>query len=305
MRILLTGASGFVGQHTLAALSAHSDDIHAVSRRPAIAPNGCRWHEADLLSPGLAKQLIGEIRPDCVLHLAWYVEHGKFWTDPVNLDWVGATLDLARASADAGIPRFISTGTCYEYDWPDTGDCDERTTPLSSHSLYDTSKDCLRRLLETFFSLNGTSFAWARLFFLYGPGEGPGRLVSSLARSLVAGEKAMCSKGLAVRDFMDVRDVAAALAALAASPVTGPVNIATGHEMSVADIALTMGRIAGREDLVRLGALPDRAGEPPRIVAKVDRLTREVGFTPMWSIEQGLEEALAYWRERAERGALA
>src|SRR5690606_28146161 len=122
-------------------------------------------------------------------------------------------------------------------------------------------KDSLRRLLDVFFAENETSFAWARLFFLYGPGEAPTRLVSSLARALVAGEQADCSTGRIVRDFMDVRDAGAALAALAASEVTGPVNIGTGRGTSIADIALTMGRLAGREHLVGLGTLPDRAGE--------------------------------------------
>ena len=302
MRILLTGASGFVGQHALAALSAHYDDVHAVSRRRPGGEGAYRWHEADLLSPGTAKQVVRELKPDCVLHLAWCVEHGKFWTDPTNLDWVAATLDLARASVEAGVMRFVSTGTCYEYDWPDAGNCDEYATPLLSHSLYDTSKDCLRRLLETFFDQGQMSFAWARLFFLYGPGESPARLVSSLARALAAGERADCSQGRVVRDFMDVRDVAAALVALAASNVTGPVNIATGRGTSVADIASTIGRLAGQEELIRLGALPDRAGEPPRIVAKVDRLKKEVGFDAARSIEQGLQEALVYWRERTGHG---
>jgi nucleoside-diphosphate-sugar epimerase len=305
MRILLTGASGFVGQHTLAALSAYSDDIHAVSRRHPSARGRYRWHEADLLSEGAADQLIAEVKPDCVLHLAWCVEHGKFWTDPVNLDWVSATLRLARASVESGVSRFVATGTCYEYNWPDAGDCDEHTTPLSPHFLYDTSKNCLRGLLDSFFAQSGVSFAWARLFFLYGPDEAPTRLVSSLARALAAGVPADCSRGLAVRDFMDVRDVGRALAALATGDLAGPVNIATGRGVSIADIARMLGRLAEREDLVRLGALPDRIGEPPRIVAKVDRLEREVGFNAARPIEQGLAESFAYWNRRGGRGVSA
>ena len=302
MRILLTGASGFVGSQALASLVAAQADAHAVSRQRPPVDGAFEWHQADLLAPGAAQGLVSEIRPDCILHLAWCVEHGKFWTDPANLDWVAATLALARAAADTGVRRFVGTGTCYEYDWPAEGPCDEYATPLAPHMLYDVSKDSCRRVLAAFFEGRQVAFSWARLFFLYGPGEAQGRLVSSIARALLAGEPALCSAGLAERDFMDVRDAGAALAALAMSEVQGIVNIGTGAASRVADIAQQLGRLAGRPELVKLGALPDRPGEPPRIVARTERLHGEVGFIGGRSLEQGLDEALSFWRTAARGG---
>src|SRR3546814_145026 len=141
------------------------------------------------------------------------------------------------------------------------------------------------------------SFAWARLFFLYGLYENPARLVSSVARALLRGEEARCSSGLAIRDFMDVRDAGAALAALASSNVEGPVNIASGAPISVADLVRRLARLAGRDDLLRLGALPDRAGEPPRIVADIARLKVEVGFVPAHDLDSGLRNVLSFWAD--------
>lgn len=302
MRILLTGASGFIGRQALVSLMAAQADVHAVSRQRPSVDGAFSWHEVDLLAPGAAHGLVSDIRPDCILHLAWCVEHGKFWTDPANLDWVAATLALARAAADLGVGRFVGTGTCYEYDWPAEGPCDEYTTPSAPHMLYDVSKDSCRRVLEAFFEERQVAFSWARLFFLYGPGEAQGRLVSSIARSLLAGEPALCSAGLAERDFMDVRDAGAALAALAMSEVRGIVNIGTGTAPSVAEIAQQLGKLAGRPELVKLGALPDRQGEPPRIVASTERLHGEVGFSGGRSLEQGLDEALSFWRAAARGG---
>jgi nucleoside-diphosphate-sugar epimerase len=298
MRILVTGASGFVGRAVLAPLLAAGAEVHAVSRTGGAAADGCIWHQADLLEAGRVQGLVGDVRPQIVLHLAWCVEHGRFWTDPANLDWVAASLHLARAAAEAGTSRFVATGTCYEYDWPGHGKCRERETPTAPHTLYDTSKDACRRILEAFCAQQGMDFAWGRLFFLYGAGETPSRLVASIARALVQGHKAPVSLGLAVRDFIDVRDAGAALAALALSAATGPVNIATGEGISVANLAMKLGEIAERPDLVQLGALEDRAGEPPVIVADTERLISEVGFRPLRTIDGGLGDALDYWASR-------
>jgi nucleoside-diphosphate-sugar epimerase len=303
MRVLLTGASGFVGRAALAALQRRGAHVLAVSRsRPEIDDTKFEWHGVDLLDHAASANIVIATRPDAVLHLAWTVEHGTFWTASANLEWAAATLNLARAASHAGVKRFVGTGTCYEYDWPTNGDCKEQHTPLKPTMLYGTSKDATRRILEEFGQAQGLSVAWARLFFLYGPGEGAARLVPSVARALAAGQPAKCTSGTGLRDFMDVRDVGAGLAALALSSVTGAVNVASGEATSIADIARKLGLLADRPELVHIGALPNRPGEPPRIVADISRLRDEVEFTATRTLDQGLAEALDYWKHVA-RGA--
>jgi nucleoside-diphosphate-sugar epimerase len=296
MQVLVTGASGFVGRHTLPALTQIGCEVAAVARRPGPPASGVKWVAADLLAPGEVKRLGREVRADALLHLAWTAAPGKFWVDPANLDWVGASLHLIRTMAEGGTRRLCVTGTCFEYDWPVEGNCVERITRLRGHTLYDIAKDSCRRILDAYAAEIGLSFAWARLFYLYGPGEDSSRLVASVARALVAGEPAHSSRSLAIRDYMDVRDVAAALARLVTSEVSGPVNIATGQAVSIADIATTLARLASRPDLLELGALPDRLDEPPRIVADVTRLRRDVKAEAPRPLERGLAEALDFWR---------
>jgi nucleoside-diphosphate-sugar epimerase len=293
MRVLVTGASGFIGRQAVTALVASGAEVHAVARHPL--PIDCAWHAADLLDPEAARRVVAEVRPDAILHLAWCVGHGVFWTDPANSDWVAATLTLGRAAAAAGCRHFTGVGTGYEYDWPADGDCREGATALAGHTPYDIAKAQCRSALQILLADRGVGFAWARLFFLYGPHEDPRRLVSGVARALVSGEPALCSRGLAVRDFMDVRDAGAALAAVTLAAATGDINIGSGHGARIAVIASTLGDLAGRPDLIRLGALPDRADEPPRIVADVARLTSEVGFRPRIDLQSGLRDALAFW----------
>lgn len=281
----------------LFALRDSGASIHAVSHRRADVAGCCEWHSCDLLEEGASRALLTSVRPDCVIHLAWYVEHGKFWSARENEDWKRATVELAEAAAEVGTRRFVSTGTCYEYDWPDAEPCDERTTSVAGHTLYDRAKNEARLTLEALCAEKGMSFSWARLFFLFGPHEAPERLVASVARALLRNEPAACSTGRVVRDFMDVRDAGAAIAALALSNVEGPVNIGSGRPLSVAEIVTRLAKLSGRPHLLKLGALPDREGEPPFIVAGTRRLVEEVGYKKSHELDEGLKDALSFWAE--------
>jgi nucleoside-diphosphate-sugar epimerase len=303
MRILVTGASGFIGRHAASELARQGHELIAVARKPLGDLPDVDWRECDLLVPDAAARLVGDAHPDAVLHLAWATEHGRFWTDPANLLWLARSLDLAHAAQQAGVARLVMAGTCFEYDFEDGSDCDEHLTALRQHTLYDTMKDACRRAVAAYADSTDLSFAWARLFHLYGPHESPGRLVSSIARALAAGEPAPTSRGLVWRDFMDARDAGAALAALTTSDVTGPVNVATGEAVQIATVARMLGDMAGCPDLVQFGALPDRAGDPPRIVARVARLRDEVGFVPAHTLREGLSDALDWWRGQAKAGS--
>ena len=305
MRVMVTGASGFVGRAALAGLQALGHDVHAVCRTLPQGWPAERWRAVDLLDQRVIAPVLTAIRPQAILHLGWTVEHGRFWSAPENLDWSAASLNLARAAADAGVTRFVATGTCYEYGWPTNADCVERSTPIQPSTLYGITKDATRRTLEAFFVENNVAFSWARLFFLYGPGEGPNRLVSSIARALVEGQVAKCSQGTAVRDFMDVRDCGAALSSLIGATHTGALNVASGEAFTIADIARRLGSLADRPDLIALGALPDRVGDPPRITADVTTLRAVTGFRPASTLDENLKDALAYWRGQTTGKAVA
>ena len=115
---------------------------------------------------------------------------------------------------------------------------------------------------------------------------------------MVAGREAPFSHGHQRRDFLHVADAAAALVALLDAPVQGPVNIASGTARSVRDV---VGHIAGllrTPHLVRFGALPAAQGDPALIVGDTTRLHEEVGFSPRFSLESGLEQTIAWWRQQ-------
>ena len=300
-RVLVTGASGFVGRRALAPLVQRGFDVHAVARGvPDATTAGVTWHAADLLDAGARRALVGSLRASHLLHLAWYAEPGAFWAARENAPWVAATIGLVDEFAAAGGSRATLAGTCAEYDWTAPQPLGE-DAPLAPATFYGTCKDATRRVTAGVAELAGVSLAWGRIFFLYGPGEDERRLVASVARALVAGERAPTSAGLQRRDFLHVDDVAGAFAAILDSSAEGAVNVASGAAVTVRSIAEQLAQQAGRRDLLDLGALPDRPGDPPEIAADVARLRDEVGFVPALGLAAGVEQTVAWWRERLGR----
>jgi nucleoside-diphosphate-sugar epimerase len=286
-RVLVTGASGYVGRQVVEALRRRGHDVVAGSSRPrdgAVA--------ADLLAPGGAVALVAEAGAERLVHLAWYAEHGRFWTAPENLDWVGATLALLRAFREAGGERAVVAGSCAEYAWDGEGPCTEGATPREPATLYGAAKHAAHVVSEAYARQESLSLAWGRIFFSFGPGEAPGRLIPSVAGALLRGEEAPVTGGEQVRDFLAVEELGDAFAALLDSDVRGAVNVASGRGVPVRDVVAMVARAAGREDLVRYGALPPRPGDPAAIVADVARLEREVGWTPRETLEEGIERTV-------------
>jgi len=270
MRVLVTGASGFVARQVLAPLKARATVI-ATARRDAPGLLGC-----DLLDEGAQAALLRAAQPDIVLHAAWDVTHGAFWTSPSNEPWAEASIAFARQAAALGVRRFVGLGTCAEYATsPDSADPWPERRPIDPATPYGRAKARVAASLSALPIATG----WARLFHLFGPGEAPGRLVSSIALAIREGQPAPIASGRPVRDFAATPWLGRALAALALSPVTGPVNVATGQPIAIRALAEAVAAALGRPDLLRVGALPDRPGEVPSMVADTGRLRREVGFT--------------------------
>ncbi len=262
-------------------------EVHGVTASGRAGPPGVTMHVADLLDPAATAALLRRLRPTHLLHIAWDVTHGAYWTSPANLDWLAAGARLLREFLDAGGQRAVGLGTCAEYAW-EGAIYSESTTRLVPATAYGR---CKRAMGEAFAAagLMGASTAWARLFFPYGPGDGPKRFLPELRRALRAGEAVDTTAGTQVRDFIHVDDVARALAALLHSPVTGPVNIANGQGVALRDVALELAAsLCAEPSLLRFGALPIRPGDPPSLVADVTRLRDEVGFSPRVSWREGV-----------------
>ena len=177
------------------------------------------------------------------------------------------------------------------------------SAPCRPATLYGTAKDGLRRVLVAYAGSAGLSLAWGRLFYLYGPGEAPGRLVGDAVQTLLAGRHFATSHGRQRRDFLHVADAGNAFAALLDSSVEGPVNLGSGAAVPVRVILEALGTLTGRLDLIAFGARALAPSEPASIEAHIRRLAQEVGFRPAYSLDEGLRATVEAARARFSSSA--
>ncbi len=288
-RVLLTGATGFLGRHILERLLAGGwCEVHAACRRPpADDLRSVRWHVADLRDPAAAALLVATVRPTHLLHAAWIATPGQYLHAAENLDWLAAGLALARAFGEQGGERFVGVGSSAEYA-PDDAPCREDDTPIRPATLYGQSKAACWQAVHAAATHYGVSAAWGRVFLPYGPGDAPQRLIPSLVAALKEGRAIETSHGLQERDFVFVSDIAAMFSALLKSPASGAFNIGSGRGEAVRTVIERLADHFGGREGLRFGARPLAPGEPMHLVADMSK-TRAVfaGIEPL-SLSEGL-----------------
>lgn len=300
-RILLTGATGFIGSHVARQLIGQEREVIALIR-----PTSDRWRiddiedelhviDGDLLNVDRLKDLVRKVRPDLCIHMAWYAEPGKYLDSPNHLEMLSASIGLARSLAESGCQRFVGIGTCFEYEMTDRPLTE--TSVTRPGSMYAASKTAFATVLDQIGASSGMETAWLRPFYQYGPHEDERRLVSSVVLSLLRGNEAATTEGEQVRDFLHVEDVAAAIVAVAYNSLRGVVNVGSGEQVTVRQVARAIGDATGRGDLIRYGAMPYRESDPVFVVADNSCL-RETGWEPRFDLYDGIADTVRWWQER-------
>ena len=299
-RVLVTGASGFVGHQVIAPLLRAGWAVHAVGRD--VAQSDSRWYRCDLLDAAARRRLVAEVRPDAVLHCAWVATPGHYAAAPENLDWAAATLGLVREALAVGTRRLLLVGSCAEYDWANPPARPWREDdPVRPTTLYGIAKHSTQQMAAALVRQAGATLCWARLFHLLGPRERAGRLVPDLMRALRDGTAFATGPGEHVRDWLDVRDAGRALAALLDLGADGIVNVGSGQGCRVASLVATAVEIAGsaRAQEPAQVVTEREGGGPAAIVADTGRLRRLTGFKPAIPLEQSLRDAWAALQQPA------
>lgn len=270
MTVILTGATGFVGRQILRNLLDRGCSVRVLVRDPSRLHDipACAALEVvqtpDLFTepPGRLEELLEG--SETLVHAAWYAEPGEYLTSPMNLACLIGTLNLAHAFAVVRGKRFVGVGTCAEYDV--SSGVITIDTPLAPNTLYAACKASAFQILRHFLGPEGISFAWCRIFYLYGEGEDERRLVPYMRRQLAAGQEVLLTRGEQVRDFLDVKDAGLMIADVALGQEQGAVNICSGEAVTIRQLAERVADEYGRRELLRFGSRPENIFDPPRVV---------------------------------------
>ncbi len=289
MRVLVTGATGLIGVETCAALAAAGHEVLALSRSGRDVAGAAETIAVDLLDDTAMEPAIRDAKAEALVHLAWYDGPGRMGARD-NLDWAAATIRLVDCFADAGGSHVVGAGSCAEYDWRETGPFAE-DSPLTPQSLYGIAKARTGQMILDAAPSLSLRATWARIFFVFGPGESEGRLLGDVIAGVRAGRTVACTDGLQERDFIATPDIGRALAHLLDNGAEGPVNVASGDCIAVKTLIDATAAHMGRPDLIDLGARPRPADDPPRIAADITRL-RDLGFKPGLDLAEGVADAI-------------
>jgi nucleoside-diphosphate-sugar epimerase len=270
MTIALTGATGFVGTQILCTLLERGCPVRVLVRDPSRLHIEAGAAVEVVRTPDLFTEETGRLEElvqgaETLVHAAWFAELGEHYTSPLNLACLTGTINLASAFAAVGGKRFVGIGTYAEYD-PSAG-LVTTDTPLAPNNLYSACKASVFQVLRHFLAAEGVSFAWCRIFSLYGEGADERGLVAYIRKQLAAGQEVLLTRGDQVRDFLDVKEAAGMIADVALGQERGAVNICSGEGLSVRQVAERIADEYGRRDLLRFGARPENISfDPPRVV---------------------------------------
>jgi UDP-glucose 4-epimerase len=309
MRTLVTGGAGFIGSNLVDALLVRGDEVTVLDdlstgRREnldAALAAGVELVEGDIRDREATIERAREARPEVVFHLAAQIDVRKSIADPafdaaVNVGGTANVLDAARA-AEARRIVFVSTGGAIYGE----GDGQElplpEDAPLAPEAPYGQSKYAAEGYLSLYERLYGLSGVSLRLGNVYGPRQDPlgeAGVVAIFCGRLRGGQRpTVFGDGKQTRDYIYVGDVVAAALAAAGSEATGAINIGTGIETDVLELARQLGELGGAEGFEPEFA-PARTGEVQRISIDPARAARELGWRAETGLEDGLRLTLEY-----------
>jgi UDP-glucose 4-epimerase len=311
MRILVTGAAGFIGSHTVEALlKAGAGDVAAVDdlssgRRANLDPRA-RFYQADIRDKSAIAVLFEREKPEVLIHLAAQMDVRRSVAEPTldcEINLIGL-LVLLEAGRRHGLRRVIfasSGGAIYGHQLAFPCDEDHPCRPVSP---YGVAKLASEAYLYFYRAQYGIEYAALRYANVYGPRQDPhgeaGVVAIFCERLLTGADAVIFGGGEQTRDYVFVKDVAGANVAALERAATGAFNIGTGVETSVNQLYRMLAEIGGIERAPLRG--PARPGEQRRSSISFERATSALGWRPLVALRDGLAQTFKYYQSISANG---
>jgi len=304
-RVLVTGATGFIGSHLTRRLVAEGARVSAFMRATsdrrslADALDRVSVHEVDIGDADGVSAAMARIRPEVVFHLAAIGMSEPFISPKVAMRVnVHGTLHLLEAAHQLGVRRFVHSGTAYEY-----GDA-ARSDPLAKEGLdpiniYAASKAAAWAFVRMYARTYGLPAVTMRLFAVYGPGQPPKTLVPSAVCAALEGRDFPMTPGEQMRDFVFVSDVVEGYLRAATAPgVEGvSIDLGAGQAWTIGEVVTRLFELAGSQGKPLVGALPYRPGETMKQVADTRAARELLNWQATTSLEDGLRQTVEWYRQ--------
>ena len=296
-KVLVTGATGFIGAPVVIELIARGYEVHALSSsRREGQSDSLHWYQLDLMNLEQVRNFLQKNKFDGVIHLAWLSATGAHaHAADENVSWTIASLNLLQSYIELGGRKFLGAGTMSEYDFS-YGYLREDETPLTSKFLYGQCKSSLYNMGSAYCQQHGADFKWARIFNLYGPNEKVARLIPAVITSSLKGEDIKVSDCIKFQDYLHVFDAAKGVVDLFESDVQGAVNICSGAPVRLRTIVEKIVELTAFKGQVLWGAIPSYFDD--LVVAGCNKhLIENVGWKQQIELNDGLQMTIDWWKE--------
>jgi nucleoside-diphosphate-sugar epimerase len=307
MRVLVTGATGFVGASLTRRLVNSGKEVHVFTRqttdlwRIKDILKRVRRYDVDLRDADKVETYVADIRPTVIFHLATF---GGFSSqvDSANIldsNFKG-TAHLLRACEKTGFDCFVNTGSSSEYGMKMSPMAEiDRLEPLGD---YGVAKAAATLFCRSEAIRKGLPVVTLRLFSPYGPWDDPKRLIPYVITSLLKGEAPELSTPSSVRDYVYIDDVLEMYLKLSENFVAPGdiINVGSGSQSSIGEVVSLLAEIVGNGMEPASGTLESRKNEPEKWVADIGKAKALTGWEPSTLLESGLRKTVAWFRDNVD-----
>lgn len=310
--VLVTGGTGFVGSHLVRRLVREGVEVNVLARAESSTSRiedisqRVRIWRGDLSDVVFLRHCIEECRPEAVFHLAGLT---GIRTAGSNLAEIGrgidtnlkGTLAVIAAIEESSVPVriFIRAGGLEEYgNGPYPYREEQRESPVSAYSASQVAATHYCQMLQPYLGFDAVTL---RPALIYGPGQSQRFFIPSLIAHCLRNEPFNMSSGEQTRDLIYVGDVVEGLVRAAMTEGLGgeAMNIGSGCEYVMRDVAATIVRLTGASNEINLGARPERPWEIQRLVCSIEKARRRLGWNPQTSLEDGLTQTIEWYRNHS------
>lgn len=306
-RVLITGATGFIGSHLTRRLVEYGAQVHALtSTVSSVYPvrlvdlrDRITLHGGNLNDSGAMASLVEHADPKIVFHLGAYTHVGKSWdrVDECIQTNIHGSVNLLQALARSDYERFVYTSTSEVYG--DIAVPFREDAAVNPNSPYSVSKYAGERFCRMLHQGRSWPIVSVRPFNGYGPAQSPDRIIPEIIVKALRKERLAMTQGRQTREFNYVEDLVDGFLRAATVPgIEGEVfNIGGGEEVSMRDLAQTILGLMGNPIEAEFGALPDRPTEIWSMRSDVTKARDQLGLPPFRPLRQGLEQTISWYRQ--------